>query len=390
MKSDIQDIRNQFPFFKNNPGIIYLDSASTSQKPQLVIDEILDFYSRQNANAGRSIYNHSIAVEKRVQTVRSLVSDFINGTAGKTLFTSGFSDAQSKIANSFKAVLESGAEILYSPLDHQSFVEPWFRLQEECRQRGVIINLVPYQIKETGEAHIEDILHKVNERTKVINITHIHNVFGCESDIDRLRSVRDSGVIINVDATQSVGHTKVDVQKMGADILSFSGHKMFGSFGVGVTWVSGRVISLIKNQTGLSGLFGFESGTYDYAGISALGRAVDFLNTIGNERISNYLAEITQYTLTKLKQVAGISFTPGPFYWACKCGYGIIAFNYKNIPPLDIAQYLGEQGIYVRAGEHCSFSHNSLINSVRVSLHIYNTKGEIDRFCQVLSEITPN
>lgn len=385
----MDNIKKQFPFFIHNPQAVYLDSASTTQKPLSVLEAVETFYRTENANAGRGNYALSSSLARRVESVREQVARFLYADTDEISFTSGATDSQNRLARSLVTVLKDGDQILYSPYDHASFVEPWLLLQKQLRYFGISITLVPYQIKKTGEADIEDILSKVTAKTKLINITHIHNIFGCDSDIFELKKLRQQGILINVDASQSVGHMPVDVENLGVDFLSFSGHKMFAPYGVGVLYARKEKQALLSRSFvggGVkSGAGFFEAGTLDYAAIIGLGKAIEFVEGIGIENIHRHLIEITQYALNQLKKIKGIEFANGPYYWRCADGFGIISFRLEDIDPIDIAFYLGQQGIMVRAGDHCNVTSDTVTNTVRISMHIYNTEEDIDRLMAALS-----
>jgi len=365
--------KKDFPFFAKHPSKIYLDSSATTQKPQCVIDSLMSFYVTKNVNAGRGAYPLSTKLVQDIETVRAQVQKFIcASTSSEILFTSGATDAQEKIAQSFLSFLQDGDEILYSQLDHRSFVLPWVNTQRQLSQFGVHIKLIPYAIKQTGDADIDDILSKITEKTKLINITHIHNIFGTDTDIHRLKEVRQRGIIVNVDATQSVGHTYVDVQEIGADIFSFSGHKMFAPFGSGVLYIRDEL------QIKLGEYVPKELGTKDYAGILALGEAVRYIEHIGLDSIHHNLIDLTQYAIHAFRTIPGIQFTKGLAHCACIDGYGIISFNIDGFESTDIAFYLAQHGIMVRAGGHCTMALGDENDAVRVSVHVYNSRKDID------------
>lgn len=232
-------IRERFPFFKNNPEVMYFDSAATSQKPDVVIQELNNFYTKFNSNSDRGSYKLSSYLSKQVEDVRSKIANFIGSDENEIIFTSGASEGFNKIIQALCfGYLKDGDEILYSPYDHKSFILPWFGMQKILKKFGVSIKLIPYDVRMTGGADIEDIFSKVSSRTKVISITHIHNIFGSDADIHKLKELREKEILIFADVTQSVGHIDVNVNNLGVDILAFSGHKMFASQGVGVLYVN--------------------------------------------------------------------------------------------------------------------------------------------------------
>lgn len=400
---DPYKIKAQFPFFTNNPNIIYLDSAATTQKPQRVLNVLNEFYGFNNANSGRGSYKLSSQLATKVETIRSSVADFIGASPQEVIFNSGASAGFNQVVMSLAFnYLKDGDEILYSEYDHKSFILPWVLIKDQLQKFGISIKLIPYKIRMTGGADIDDILSKVSSKTKVVNITHINNIFGSDSDIYKLNHLREKGIVIHVDATQSIGHINVDVKKLGADILSFSGHKMFAAQGVGITYISkwlhdhlkspivggGEAVQLKENKLVVNTFNkSFEAGTLNYAGVLSLGEAINFIQDLGIEHIHSHLIQLTQYLLTELKLLPKIKFNKGAYYWKCFDGFGIISFDIDGISNQDIGFILGEHGIYVRSGTHCSTLADDSSDSIRVSLHVYNTKEDIDILISVLKKM---
>lgn len=399
------NVRNQFPFFANNPDVIYMDSAATTQKPQLVLDALMDFYVKNNANAGRSSYPIASKLTREVEEVREKVRNFINAKEKEEIiFTSGSTDGFNKVAYALGLhYLKDGDEILYCPQDHKSFVLPWFKVQKLLKKTGVTIRLVPFKVNKLGSIDRDDLFSKVTDKTKIINATHIHNIYGADSDINKIRDwLGDKDVIINVDATQSVGHRLVDVQQLGADILSFSGHKMFAIQGVGATFITKKLHQFmepifvgggkgVKLNDGKVEIINFiqayESGTQNYAGILTLGKAIDFIEQLGIDNIYLHLSELTQYLLQKLRKLPKIEFSYGPNFWSCADGAGILSFKVEGLSASEVGFILADNKILVRTGDHCMSSGKKHDDTVRVSLHIYNSKEDIDKLIAVLAYI---
>lgn len=399
------NVRNQFPFFANNPDVIYMDSAATTQKPQLVLDALMDFYVKNNANAGRSSYPIASKLTREVEEVREKVRNFINAKEKEEIiFTSGSTDGFNKVAYALGLhYLKDGDEILYCPQDHKSFVLPWFKVQKLLKKTGVTIRLVPFKVNKLGSIDRDDLFSKVTDKTKIINATHIHNIYGADSDINKIRDwLGDKDVIINVDATQSVGHRLVDVQQLGADILSFSGHKMFAIQGVGATFITKKLHQFmepifvgggkgVKLNDGKVEIINFiqayESGTQNYAGILTLGKAIDFIEQLGIDNIYLHLSELTQYLLQKLRKLPKIEFSYGPNFWSCADGAGILSFKVEGLSTSEVGFILADNKILVRTRDHCMSSGKRHDDTVRVSLHIYNSKEDIDKLIAVLAYI---
>jgi len=400
---DPQEIRSRFPFFAANPELVFLDSSSTTQKPQAVLDCLNDFYAKENANASRGAYRLSSGLSRRVEKVRELAASLIGAKPKELFFCAGATDAFNKITYSLGfSLLENGDEILYSPYDHNSFILPLFRLRDVLAGLGREIKLVPYSVRKTGGADIADLKSKVTPKTRVINITHLHNIFGADSDIHELKDLRQTGIIINVDATQSLGHLRVDVEELGADLLAFSGHKMFAAQGVGAGYVHPKLHEILKPVWTGGGegvvLQGenlkyrpfpacFEAGTMNWAGILSLKPAIELISELGVDNIHCYLTELTQHLLTGLKNLPGVTFNYGPYYWKCTDGLGILSFKLENLSSPEAGFLLGDRGILIRSGNHCSLTRDQNSDSLRVSLHVYNLKPEIDRLIEELKTL---
>ncbi len=381
-------VRTDFPFFKNNPGLVYLDSASTTQKPQQVIDAITHFYTTDNANSGRGNYPLATRQTKCIETTRQKIQMFVGAKeSDEIIFTTGATIAMHQLAFSLaESVLKDGDEILYCPHDHNSFIEPLTRITSTLKKRGITITLVPYSIRNTGGIDIADIKSKVSPRTKVVWATHVHNIFGTDSDIAELKPIVNADTIIVLDATQSIGHMPIDVAQLGVDALICTGHKMLAGTGIGFIYLQSSV------QARLRPFFvdsGYEVGTAHLAGIASLNAAITYLNTLTMTAVHRHIADLTQYTLQALQALPHIEFTPGPHYWRCQGGNGILAFQCMNLPATEVGFILAERNICVRTGDHCTFStHHKYQDTIRVSMHIYNTKTDIDYFVACLAEIT--
>jgi len=401
----MKDIRDNFPFFRENKNTIYFDNASTSQKPQIVIDAMNNYFTKYCANAGRGSYIIANQVTKEVEEVREKVKKFINAhSVQEVIFTSGATASLNTVANSWGLHnLKNGDEIMVCLDDHDSSTLPWMHLQNTLTNLGVTIKIVLFKNTSAGDVNIEDITSKITNKTRLIAVTHIHNVYGVKTDVEYLRAKIGKDILISLDVAQSIGHIPVDAQKLGVDFLSFSGHKMFASTGVGVLWIDERIhdqihpfivgggVTTDRNTTEVFYKklpFLLEGGTGNLAGIIALGTAIDFINNISIDEIDQRLTTLSQYLLAKLRTIQKIEFLPGIAFCKCAVGYGTIAFNITGLSSQEVGFVLNEQRIFVRSGTHCTGGGNPLNDSVRVSMHIYNTEEEIDTFVDVLSKIT--
>ncbi len=401
-------IRERFPIFLNNPDKIYLDNSSTTQKPSSVIDTLNNFYKKHCANSGRGSYEWANKVTKEINETRKKVAEFINASnSDEIVFTSGATMSSNMIAYSWALHnLKNGDEVLVCFSDHKSTVLPWINIKNILLKFGVQIKIISVLIDNEGDYNERDLFAKVNSNTRVVCLTHIHNVFGMDmgikSIIDTLRN--NENITFIVDASQSMGHIEVNVQDLNADFLYFSGHKMFAANGTGVLWINPKLHAEIKpfivggndnikienrqlkyNTKKIHELL--ECGTLDIPSIITLANSVDFIAEIGMKNIESYILEITQYLILELRKIDSVEFLPGAALCGCNIGYGIVSFRIKGISSQDVGFILNDYGIYVRTGNHCMSDKNSIEDSIRVSLHVYNTIEEINRFISVLKEV---
>jgi cysteine desulfurase/selenocysteine lyase len=389
----MQNIREQFPVFKDSPNVIYFDNASTTQKPTMVIDAV-QAYLKQSSNVGRASYPWAVAATKEVEAIRALTAQFINASSKEEIvFTSGATESINTIAYAWGLHnLKSGDEILYNPFDHASNVLPWENVKGILKKFGTEIVLVSYKILENGEIDLHDLLSKISTKTKLITFSHIHHIFGAKSSLSAIRNKIPKSITLACDLSQSIGKTEVDVQKLEIDFASFSGHKMFASTGTGVLYINeSRHRELHQFMPGGSTDVVMprilESGTPNIAGIFSLGAAIKFINDIGIEVIQEDLTKKTHYLLSQLRSVKNIEFLPGLAQCGCEVGYGIISFKIAGISCQDADFILSANNIFVRTGSHCVYGTKEYNDSIRVSLDIYNTHEEIDRFIAVVKNI---
>lgn len=405
---DVNGIKKRFPSLVNNPDVIFFDNGATAQKPNTVLETVNDYYINNCVNTGRSSYRRASRITSQIEQVRKKVGHFINASnVNEVVFTSGATESLNTIVYSWALHhLKEGDQVMLCPTDHRSFVLPWIHVKNILKKFGIHIELVLIQAdKNGGDYEINDLVDKVSSRTKLICLTDIHSVYGVNMKVAEIRKRVGDEVIISVDASQSVGHKKVDTQALKADFISFSGHKMFTETGIGVLWVNERIHSQLhpfKIGGGYPGAVDWdlstveigqmpkrlESGTLNISGILSLGTAIDFINEIGLDNIQSHLEKLTKYFYERLQEInLEIEFLPGPIF--CKkavAGYGIISFNIRGVNPTDVGFVLDENDILVRTGSHCISNEDSEHQSIRVSLHIYNSIEEIDRFIEVLIE----
>ena len=389
--------KSSFPILsQTNRGkpLVYLDSAATTQKPQVVIDAITDFYTKENANINRGVYELSETSSRDYQLAREKVARFINADPKEVVFTAGTTASINAIAYaSGQSEIKAGDEILLTEMEHHSNIVPW---QVVAKQVGATIKVV--KVKQDGELDLDDLKAKLTEKTKVLAIVHASNTLGTINPIKEICALaHQQNVIVVVDAAQSVPHMPVDVKALDCDFLVFSGHKLYGPTGIGILYGKQQWLEkLTPYQTG-GGMIDqvafeetqyaqvpekWEAGTPNIAGAIALGAAVDYLNAIGMEQIWQHEHELTEYALQQLATIPGLKIMGGSHHRV-----GVIAFSVDNVHSYDLGALLDAEGIAVRTGHHCTMPLHKKVGvsaSVRASFGVYNNKADVDALVTAL------
>jgi len=377
-----------FPIFDNN-NLIYLDSASTSQKPKIVLDTIKNVYEHYNANVHRALYDLGSKSTELYEDSREIISKLINAPSSKEIiFTSGTTASINLLSYSLESKLQKNDEILISHMEHHANIVPW---QQLAKRVGIKLRYLP--LTKSGDIDLTDSKKYFTNKTKIVSITHMSNVLGTINPIKKIAKIAKSiGAIYIIDGAQSVSHMSVDVQELECDFLVFSGHKMLGPTGVGVLW--GKMALLNDLDPFLSGgemidkvtlesstwndvPYKFEAGTPNYVQAIGMGEAVKYLLNIGMDNIHNYEKELTSYAIKKLQNIPSIKIHGEPNRRG-----GVISFNIKNIHPQDLAQFLNEDNICMRVGHHCAQPLLKTLNetsTARISFYIYNDFSDIDK-----------
>lgn len=395
--------RDAFPVFLAHPSTIYFDSAATTQKPSSVIHAV-NAYQHRAVNIGRGDYPWALEVYEQVQAVRENMVHFINAhSSAEVVFTSGATDSLNIICLSWGLTnLQDGDEVLLCANDHKSCTLPWLNLKRILQRFGITLKLLFYGVDETGRIDHYDLLSKITARTRLVALTHINNVYGNLNDIAAIRAMLPHPILLALDASQSIGHINVNVQQLGVDFLAFSGHKMFASTGIGVLWVDQRWHSqlhpsLVGGGSGSISIHAedfvsesmpdlLEAGTQNIAGILSLGAATTFLQAIGMETIHSYISALTTYLVTQLQTLDSLTFVPPGRFQRLENGYGLVSFRFEGLSSNEVGSFLEQHHIFVRTGDHCMSVPEEGEDSLRVSLHLYNTRNEIDRLLQVLQQ----
>lgn len=405
---DSNQIRNLFPIFQARPELVFFDNASTTQKPSTVINEVNDYLIKNCANAGRSGYELSIRASQKIEQSRQKVASFLKANPSDLAFTSGATESLNNVALLWGlGNLNDGDEILVGSSDHKSSVMPWVNLQNILRGFGKNIKILPIPMHEHGDYSLQFIRDNLNERTKLLALSHVHHVFGVEMEIATIRQIVGAELLISLDCSQSVGHIPIDASKLNVDFISFSGHKMFALPGTGVLWTSQRALQKMRpikqgstgNSTGNTSSCStlstslaeiVEFGTPNIVGILSLVPAIEFIEKLGHAEINEYLSYLSYYLYEKLRSISGIKFSPGIGSLSCSSSYGIVSFTIEDVATEDIALILESVNIMVRSGQQCraQASSTGLVKAeddyIRVSLHVYNSIEEIDLLINTL------
>jgi cysteine desulfurase/selenocysteine lyase len=383
------DIKNQFPIFKTKPNLVYLDNAATTQKPEVVLNQIQQYYENRNANVHRGLYPLAEESTETYESSRLSVAKFLNVSKEEIIFTSGTTEGINLISDSLlRSNLVSSTDIcVATELEHHSNLLPWRR----------IFNEITYLEVDTNGELKGDYLARLKElNPKVIAISHASNVTGVVHPIKAIREACPNAIIV-LDIAQSIAHMKVDLKDLGVDAAAFSGHKLYGPMGIGALYVKkelldrlepfkvgGGMIREVKKDiiTWEEGPAKFEAGTPNVEGAAGLAAAIKFVEDTGFEMISEIENELKFDLLLELRSIEGIQV------FHSEDGIGVVSFYHNKVHPHDIAQYLGDNGICVRAGHHCTqMLHRDVFQvpaTVRVSLGVYNSSEDIIRFAEVL------
>lgn len=389
---NVEEIRADFPILARTvygKPLVYLDNGATTQKPRCVVDAITDEYYSVNANVHRGVHFLSQQATELHEASRETVRRFINArSTNEIVFTRGTTESINLLASSFgEAFLGEGDEVIVSTMEHHSNIVPWQLLQ---MRKGIKLRVIP--MNDCGELLLDEYERLFTERTRIVCVTHVSNVLGTVNPVkDMIATAHAHGVPVLVDGAQSIPHMPVDVQALDADFYVFSGHKVYGPTGVGVLygkeeWLDklppyqggGEMIQHVSfERTTFNDLpFKFEAGTPDYIGTTGLARALDYVTTLGMDRIAAYEHDLTEYATRRLKEIPGMRI----FGEAAEKG-SVISFLVGDIHHFDMGTLLDRLGIAVRTGHHCAqplMQRLGIEGTVRASFALYNTKEEID------------
>lgn len=391
---DVNNIRNDFPAFRSKEkNFIYLDSASTSQKPQSVIDTVSSYYSSYAANIHRALYEIGEKATDKYENVRDKVKQFMNvPDSHSIIFSRSTTESINLIAYAWGTKnLSQDDHILITEMEHHSNIVPWQLLASRSNAPLDYISL-----KNDGMLELESFKKKISSKTKILSVSHQSNVFGTVNPINEIiDGAKKVDAITVIDGAQAVPHMKVDIEDLGCDFYAFSGHKMLGPTGVGVLigrknileemdpfMGGGEMINTVNmdKSTWNDVPWKFEAGTPNIAQVIGLGAAIDYIEEIGIENIHQYEQELLQYGLDILSQDEKITLYGNPTTRGA-----VIPFNVKNIHPHDLAKFLDTDGICIRAGHHCAqpiMNKLKITATARASFYIYNTRNDIEKLVE--------
>lgn len=397
----IDSIRNDFPILKTkvyDKQLVFLDSAASSQKPDCVINAVADFYKRYNANIHRGVYYLSQKATAFYEETRVKVQNFINAKSSREIiFTRGTTEGINLVASSFGDLLSDGDEVIISEMEHHSNIVPWQLLQ---KRKKIVIKVIPITVD--FQLDINAYKKLINERTKLVSVTHISNVLGTINPIQLIIDIAHANnVPVLIDAAQSIQHKNIDVQKLDVDFLVFSGHKMYAETGIGVLYGKEEILNkmppyqgggdMIKDVTFEKTTFAelpqkFEAGTTNYSGAISLNVAIEYIENIGLEKIVCYEGKLQDYAIEKMSKIPDIKIYATEKYNKTS----VVSFNIKGVHHEDIGVMLDKMGVAVRTGGHCTYplmKKLGVTGTVRASFALYNTFDEIDFFVKSLQRV---
>ena len=398
---DVERIRQDFPILHqeiNGKPLVYLDNAATTQKPQAVIDAIVNYYVKNNANVHRGVHTLSQRATDDYESARESVRRFINAPEDcEVIYVRGATEGLNLVASSYgRKYFKPGDEVIITGMEHHSNIVPWQLLGKEL---GIRLRVVPFN--DDGELLLDEFEGMLNGRTKLVSVVHQSNALGTINPVRTIvKLAHAKGVPVMLDAAQSVAHMPIDVQELGADFLTFSGHKLYGPTGIGVLWGRADLLNamppyqsggeMIRSVTYEETIFNvlpakFEAGTPDIAGAIGLGAAIEYLEAIGMEKIAAYEQALMQYGAELLSSIEGVRIIGN----AADKG-GVLSFIMDAAHAHDIGTILDAEGIAVRTGHHCAqpvMARYGVAATARASLGLYNTTAEIDSLVKAIDRV---
>jgi cysteine desulfurase/selenocysteine lyase len=398
---DLKRIRQDFPILErkiHGKALVYLDNAATSHKPKPVIDAITGFYVGENSNIHRGVHELSQRATEDYEKARVKLQRFINAAhAHEIVFVRGTTEGINLVAQTYgRQHLTAGSEVIISALEHHSNIVPW---QILCEETGAQLRVIP--INDAGEILVDEYVRLLNDRTRLVAVSHVSNALGSVNPIRRIVELaHQRGVPVLVDGAQAVPHMRVDVQALDCDFYAFSGHKMYGPTGIGALYGKTALLDKMPPYQGGGDMissvtfekttynvlpYKFEAGTPDIAGVIGLGAAVDYLNEIGMDQVAAHEHDLVKYGTQALESIPGVRLIG-----TAREKAGVLSFVMEGVHPHDVGTVLDQEGIAVRTGHHCAqpvMDRYGVPATARASFAIYNTHDEIDTFARAVRKV---
>ncbi len=401
MNNSIEQIRNDFPILNqkvNGKPLIYFDNGATTQKPSVVMDAISQYYNEINSNVHRGVHHLSQVSTERYEHSRDVVQQFIGAKSREEIvFSKGTTDAINIVASSWATeFLNEDDEIIISTMEHHSNIVPW---QMACKKKKAKLIVAP--INNQGELLLDKLKEKVNNRTKLISITHISNTLGTINPIEKIIAfAKSKGIAVLIDAAQSVAHMKIDVKELDCDFLVFSGHKLFGPTGTGVLYAKKKWLDQMPPYQGGGDMIKevsfekttyndpphkFEAGTPNISGIIGLATAIEYVQNLGFKFIQQQEQDLLSFATNEMNKIDEIEIIGTASNKA-----SVISFLVKGTHPFDVGTILDQLGVAIRTGHHCTqplMNFYNIPGTARVSFSFYNTIDEMKYFIKALKKV---
>ena len=398
---DIDTVRQDFPILAREVygrPLVYLDNAATTQKPRAVVEAMVQEYYEVNANVHRGVHYLSQQATDLHEEARCTVARFIHAASeAEVVFTRGTTESLNLVADAYsRAFLHEGDEVLISVMEHHSNIVPWQLARERM---GLVIKVIP--MTDEGEMDLQAYEQLFTPRTKLVCVAHVSNVLGTVNPVRKMADIaHEHGAHILVDGAQSVPHFRVDVQEIGCDFLTFSGHKVYGPTGIGVLYGREALLERMPPYQGGGEMiprassahttyerlpFKFEAGTPDYVGTHALAVALDYVSRLGMDHIHRHEQALTQYAMEQMAAIPGMHL-----YGTAPGKDAVVAFNVGDIHPLDLGTLLDRLGIAIRTGHHCAqplMQRCGVEGMARASFALYTTRAEVDALVQGIDRV---
>jgi cysteine desulfurase / selenocysteine lyase len=398
---DIERIRADFPILHrtvHGKPLVYLDNAATSQKPRSVIDAVSSYYEQENANIHRGVHYLSERATEDYEAARKTVQAFLNAQhSHEIIFVRGATEGINLVAQTFGRMrVGSGDEVVVTAMEHHSNIVPWQML---CEEKGAKLRVAP--MNDSGELVLDEYAKLLGPRTKLVAVTHVSNALGTVNPVRKMVELAHAqNIPVLLDGAQAVPHTGVDVQALDCDFYAFSGHKLYGPTGIGVLYGKSALLDAMPPYQGGGDMissvtfektiynklpYKFEAGTPDVSGVIGLGAAIQYVNSLGIEKISAHEHDLLEYATETVSAVPGVRLIG-----TAKEKAGVLSFVFDNIHPHDVGTILDQEGIAIRTGHHCAqpvMERFCIPATARASFALYNTKQEVDALVKGLKKV---